>query len=300
MTTISSSKNVRGLAFVPRYRSRWNAKRVVARVLRYLALLPIVIFAVLPFYWMLCTAATPTADAFSLSPSLWPTVLTFDNFVRVVSSTTNPFVQQFLNTVLVSLAATALAMIFGLSGAYALARLSFRGRGTLGTGIILLQFFPGVLLVIPLFVVLSRLGLTNSLVGLAIAYTTLTLPFTIWILRGYLQSLPVEIEDAARVDGCSYIGVIVRIVIPTIAPALAVVATLAFVSSWNEYLLALVLVNKPGMQLLGVGLTSFASQYGTDFPGLFAMATLTTIPVVLVFLVFQRSLVGGLSAGAIK
>jgi ABC-type glycerol-3-phosphate transport system permease component len=249
---------------------------------------------------MLCTAATPTADAFSLSPSLWPTVLTFDNFVRVVSSTTNPFVQQFLNTVLVSLAATALAMIFGLSGAYALARLSFRGRGTLGTGIILLQFFPGVLLVIPLFVVLSRLGLTNSLVGLAIAYTTLTLPFTIWILRGYLQSLPVEIEDAARVDGCSYIGVIVRIVIPTIAPALAVVATLAFVSSWNEYLLALVLVNKPGMQLLGVGLTSFASQYGTDFPGLFAMATLTTIPVVLVFLVFQRSLVGGLSAGAIK
>lgn len=283
-----------------RYRSRWPRRRVTLRVLRYVALLPIVLFAVIPFYWMLVSAITPASDTFSIKPSLWPKAFTLDNFVSVLTSTTNPFVQQFLNTVIVSLAATVLAMILGLSGAYALARLPFKGRSALGTGVILLQFFPGVLLVIPLFVVLSRLGLTNSLVGLAIAYTTLTLPFTIWILRGYLQSLPVEIEQAARVDGCSSIGVVVRVVIPTMAPALAVVATLAFVSAWNEYLLALVLVNNPNMQVLGVGLTSFASQYTTDFPGLFAMATLTTLPVVLVFLIFQKALVGGLSAGAVK
>ncbi len=288
------------VALTRRYRSKWTHRRVMLRVLRYLALLPIVLFAVIPFYWMLVTATTPAAETFSLSPSFWPKAFTLDNFVSVLTSTANPFGQQFLNTVIVSLSATLLAMIFGLSGAYALARLPFKGRGPLGTSVILLQFFPGVLLVIPLFVVLSRLGLTNSLLGLSIAYTTLTLPFMIWILRGYLQSLPVEIEEAARIDGCSYIGVVLRVVIPTIAPALAVVATLAFVSAWNEYLLALVLVNDPNMQVLGVGLTSFASEYTTDFPGLFSMATFTTLPVVLVFLVFQKGLVGGLSAGAVK
>jgi len=295
MTAMTDSS----MAATQRRRSR-GRRRGVTYGLRYLALLPIVLFGILPFYWMLRTAFTPRGEAFSTSPSLLPHSLTVDNFVRVLTSTTNPFVQQFVNTVVVSLIATLLALIIGLTGAYALARLPFRGRGSIGTGLILMQFFPPVLLAIPLFVVLSRLGLSNSLGGLSIAYTTLTLPFTIWILRGYLQSLPVEIEDAARVDGCSYLGVLMRVVLPTIAPALAVVATLAFVNSWNEYLLALVLVNDPGKQVLGIGLTSYVSQFGTDYPGLFAMAAMTTIPVVLVFLIFQRALVGGLSAGAVK
>lgn len=285
----------------PAHRRRSRAARRGTLVgLRYLALLPILIFSILPFFWMLRTAFTPPADTFSTSPTLVPHAVTVQNFVRVLTSATNPFPRQFLNTVVVSLLATVFAIILGLSGAYALGRMSFRGRGTLGVSVILVQFFPHVLLAIPLFVVLSKLGLTDSLAGLVIAYTMLTLPFTIWVLRGYLQSLPVEIEDAARVDGCSYVGVLIRIVIPTIAPALAVVATLAFVNSWNEYLLALVLVNNPRNQVLGIGLTSYVTQYSSDYPGLFAMATIATVPVVLVFLIFQRALVGGLSAGAVK
>jgi len=282
-----------------RRRSR-RTRRGVILALRYLALLPILLFAIIPFWWLLRTAITPQRDAFSTHPTLLPHSFTMANFVRVVNNPVNPFVQQFVNTVIVALAATLLSLIIGLTGAYALGRLRFRGRQTLGVSVIMVQFFPHILLAIPLFIVLSRLGLTDSLAGLIIAYTTLTLPFTIWVLRGYLQALPVEIEDAARVDGCSYLGVIVRIVIPTIAPALAVVATLAFVSAWNEYLLALVLVNNPNRQVLGIGLTSYVTQYTTDYPGLFAMATLTTLPVVLVFLIFQRALVGGLAAGAVK
>jgi N,N'-diacetylchitobiose transport system permease protein len=281
-------------------RKRRNGRRAVGYTLRYLALLPIIVFSIGPFFWMLRTAFTPASETFSLTPSFLPQHITFDNFVRVVTSATNPFVQQFGNTFIVAISATFLALVIGLTGAYALARLSFRGRGPLAMGMILVQFFPPVLLVIPLFVVLSHIGLSNSLVGLIIAFTTLTLPFTIWILRGYLLSLPVEIEDAARVDGCSYLGVLFRVVLPAVAPALAVVATLSFINSWNEYLLALVLVNDPDKQVLGIGLTSFASQFATDFPGLFAMAVITTLPVLIVFLVFQRAIVGGLSTGAVK
>lgn len=289
----------RDLSDRARRRAR-RTRRATGFALRYLALLPILVFALFPFYWMVRTAVASRTDAFSLDPSILPTSFTLSSFVRVTTNPINPFVTQLINTVIVSLSATLLAMIVGLSGSYALARLRFRGREGLGASVILVQFFPGVLLAIPLYIVLSHLGLSNSIAGLAIAYTTLTLPFTVWILRGYMQSLPVEIEDAARVDGCSYVGLLIRIVVPTIAPALAVVATLAFVNSWNEYLLALILINDADKQVIGVALTTFVTEYGSDYPGLFAMATLVSVPVVLVFLIFQKALIGGLAAGAVK
>lgn len=258
------------------------------------------VIALFPFTWMLRTAVTPLNQAFSLKPQLLPTTLTLDNFVRVATSPNIPFVLQFRNSVVVSLSTTLLVLVAGAWGAYALARLEFRGKRTFGLSLLLVQLFPGVLLIIPLFVVLSSLHLTNSLAGLTLAYTTGALPFVVWLLRGYFLSIPAELEDAARIDGCGYLGALFRIVLPLAAPGLAAAATLAFVNAWNEFLLAYVLINDDSMRVLAVGLSAYIDQFSTDYSGLFAMATLTTLPVVLVFLVFQRFLVGGLAAGAVK
>ena len=264
------------------------------------ALVVAIVVALFPFFWVLRTAVTPTPEAFSLRPSLLPTTYTADNLVRVIVSPTLPFGRYFLNSTIVSLGTTAMVLLAGSWGAYALARLEFRGRRTFGVSLLLIQLFPAVLLVIPLFVVFAWVGLVNSLLGLVIAYTTFNLPFVTWLLRGYFLSIPRELEDAARIDGCSYFEVLFRVVLPIAAPGLAAVATLAFVNSWNEFFFAYVFINDDTKRVLAIGLSAYIDQFRTDYTGLFAMATLTTLPVVVVFVIFQRFLVGGLTAGGVK
>lgn len=266
----------------------------------WLVLAVAILVALFPFFWILRTAVTPTPEAFSLRPTLLPSTVTFEHLVRVVVSPTLPFGRYFLNSTLVSLGTTVLVLVAGSWGAYALARLQFKGRKTFGISLLLIQLFPAVLLVIPIFVVFARVGLVNNLLGLVVAYTTFNLPFVTWLLRGYFLSIPAELEDAARIDGCSYLGVLFRIVLPMAAPGLAAVATLAFVQSWNEFFFAYVLINDDAKRVLAIGLTAYIDQFRTDYTGLFAMATLTTLPVVLVFVIFQRFLVGGLTAGGVK
>jgi ABC-type glycerol-3-phosphate transport system permease component len=257
-------------------------------------------FALFPFLWMLRTAFTPAGDAFSLTPSLIPTRFTVENVVRVVASPNVPFVRYFLNTCVVAFSTTALTVVLGSWGAYALARLDFRGKRPFGLALLLIQMFPGILMVIPLFLVFTRLKLIDNFLGLIVAYTTGSLPFVVWLLRGYFLSIPRELEDAARIDGCTRMGSLFRIVIPLAAPGLAAVATLAFVHSWNEFFFAYVLISDDDKKVLAIGLASYVEQFTTDYGGLFAMATLTTLPVVLVFMVFQRYLVGGLTTGSVK
>jgi multiple sugar transport system permease protein len=275
-------------------------RRRAVTVCRFLALIPILTFALFPFLWVLRTAFSAPNDVFSLQPTLLPQHWTLSNFTRVVESSTNPFVRQFINTISVSVVSTIACLSLSMTGAYALARYRFRGKTAYGSLLILVQLFPQVLLAIPLFVLLYRAGLVNSLVGLTVAYTALNLPFTIWVLRIYILSLPEDIEDAGRIDGCSDWGVLFRIVLPALRPGLVAVGALAFIACWNDLILALVLINNPDKQVIGVGLTQYISNYTIDYSGLFAMATLVTIPVVILFIFLQRNLVSGLSAGAIK
>ena len=260
----------------------------------------VLFFALFPFFWLMRTAVTPMRDAFSLKPRLLPESLTLDNIERVLTSPTIPFLRQFGNSLIVSVSTTLLVILIGTSGAYSLARLNFRGRGALSISLLLIQLFPAVLLVIPLFVVMVNLRLTDSLLGLVLAYTTSNLPFATWLLRGYFLSMPAELEDAARIDGCGTFGVLVRIILPLAAPGIAAAATLAFVSSWNEFLVANVLISNHRLRVLSIGLTAYIDQFQTDYSGLFAMALLTTVPIVLVFMFFQSYIVGGLTAGAVK
>ena len=277
-----------------------RSPRAAGQVGTYVILALFLVITLFPFLWMLRTAITPRTAAFSLHPRLAPTTVTGSNFQRVISSPTIPFLQQFKNSMIVSFGTTALVILAGTWGAYALARLNFKGKRAFGFSVLLIQLFPGVLLIIPLFIVMVNIHLANSLLGLIITYTTINLPFVVWLLRGYFLSIPYELEDAARIDGTSYLGVIFRIVLPIAAPGIAAAATLAFVNSWNEFLFAYVLINDDAKRVLAVGLSSYIDQFSTDYSGLFAMATLTTLPVVIVFMLFQRYLVGGLASGAVK
>lgn len=277
-----------------------RSPRATGQVGAYVILALFLVITLFPFLWMLRTAITPRTAAFSLHPRLAPTMVTGSNFQRVISSPTIPFLQQFKNSMIVSFGTTALVILAGTWGAYALARLNFKGKRAFGFSVLLIQLFPGVLLIIPLFIVMVNIHLANSLLGLIITYTTINLPFVVWLLRGYFLSIPYELEDAARIDGTSYLGVIFRIVLPIAAPGIAAAATLAFVNSWNEFLFAYVLINDDAKRVLAVGLSSYIDQFSTDYSGLFAMATLTTLPVVIVFMLFQRYLVGGLASGAVK
>ena len=258
-----------------------------------------VLIALFPFYWMLRTAFTPRALAFSLHPRLWPEALTVDSFVRAVSSPTLPFLLYFRNSLIVSLSTALLVVVAGSGGAYALARMSFRGKNLFGISLLIVQMFPPVVLVIPLFVVIAKLRLVDSHFGLVLALVTFNLPFVTWLLRGYFLGLPREIEDAARIDGCGRFGVLFRIALPLSAPGVAAAATLAMVNSWNDFLFAFVLINDDAKRVLATGVAAYA-QSNNDYTTLFAMATLTTVPIVLLFMLFQRYLVGGLAAGSVK
>lgn len=265
----------------------------------YLVVGMLAVIALFPFYWMLRTAFTPRGDAFSLHPSVWPRTVTWDNFLRVVSSPTVPFGVYFQNSVIVSFATTALVIIAGSWGAYALARMEFRGKDAFGVALLIIQMFPPVVLIIPLFVVMAALRLVDTYFGLVLALTTLNLPFVTWLLRGYFLSLPKELEDAARIDGCGRFGVLFRVALPLAAPGVAAVATLAMVNSWNEFLFAFVLINNDARKVLATGLAAYG-QSNNDYTALFAMAALTTVPIVALFMLFQRYLVGGLAAGSVK
>lgn len=280
-------------------RTATRARRVVLDGGTYLLVGILAVIALFPFYWMLRTAFTPRADAFSLHPAVWPGRVTWDNFVRVVSSPTVPFGVYFRNSVIVSFATTVLVVVAGSFGAYALARLDFRGKNAFGIALLIIQMFPPVVLIIPLFVVMAALRLVDTYFGLVLALTTLNLPFVTWLLRGYFLGLPKEMEDAARIDGCSRFGVLFRVALPLAAPGVAAVATLAMVNSWNEFLFAFVLINNDARKVLATGLAAYG-QSNNDYTALFAMAALTTIPIVALFMLFERYLVGGLTAGSVK
>ncbi|HLN13344.1 MAG TPA: carbohydrate ABC transporter permease, partial [bacterium] len=156
-----------------------------------------------------------------------------------------------------------------------------------------------VVLLIPLFLVMARLHLVDTYLGLILALVTFNLPFVTWLLRGYFLGLPKELEDAARIDGCGRFGVLFRIALPLAAPGVAAVATLSMVNSWNDFLFAFVLINNDARKVLATGLASYGAS-NNDYTALFAMATLTTVPIVALFVLFQRYLVGGLAAGSVK
>lgn len=259
--------------------------------------LAIVVFA-FPVYWMFATAFKPSLDIQSYTPKWLPLPFTLEHFSRAVH--VPHFGDYVRNSLLVTLSAVLLSLLFALLAAFAVGRFNFRGRKAYLLAVMIVQMAPFEALLIPFFLMLRGLNLLNQLPALILIYFIFTMPFTIWTLRGFVISIPRELEEAAMVDGASRFQAFIRVVFPLLAPGMVATSIFAFITAWNEFLYAFVFMTDEAKYTLPVWLASFRTAFGTDWGATMAASSLFTIPVLIFFLIVQRRLVSGLTAGAVK
>ncbi|MFJ9375813.1 carbohydrate ABC transporter permease [Streptomyces sp. NBC_01288] len=262
-------------------------------------LLGLLVFVVVgfPLYWMLDTAFKPAKDAIDPDPSLLPTGITLDNFRRALDIA--DFWGPVGRSLIVSLSVVVIGVVVGLLAALAISRFAFRGRKVVIVGILAVQMVPLVSMIIPVFLLLNDLDQYDKLSGLVITYLTFILPFTVWTLRGFIVNIPKELEEAAMVDGCSRTGAFIRVVFPLLAPGMVATSVYGFIQAWNEYLYALMLLSQEH-QTATVWLGNFTTKHGTEYAPMMAGATMMAVPIVVLFLIVQRKMAAGLTAGAVK
>jgi ABC-type glycerol-3-phosphate transport system permease component len=264
----------------------------------YAVLILLVVWTLGPLYWMVTTSLKTNSEIYGTTATLWPRQPTLANYDVLFRRT--PFLIYVRNSSLIALATTALTVLASALAAYALVRLSFPGRRLLARLLVYTYLVPQSLLFIPLFTILVNTGLSNSRSGLVLAYLGFTVPFCTWLLMGYFMSVPVELEEAGLVDGCSRLGVLFRIVMPVTLPALAVTAFFSFTLSWNEYLYASVFVSDVTAKTIPTGIPSFIIEDVFFWGPMMASTVLSAIPPLVVYFVFQRWLITGLTLGAVK
>ncbi|MER5836073.1 carbohydrate ABC transporter permease [Streptomyces sp. NPDC002130] len=270
-----------------------------ARVGQYAALLAYLVFLAFPFLWLVSTAFKPPRELGSLHPTWIPEDPTLDNFRQAFDE--QPLLQAALNSLLAALAAAVVAVLIATPMAYVVARRR-TGLAKAVTGwVVVSQAFPFVLLIIPLFLVLKNLRLINSVPGLVLVYVVWALPFALWMLAGYVRAVPPELEEAAAVDGAGRVRTLVSVTAPLLAPGIVATGLFAFITAWNEFFFALVLLKTPEKQTLPVVLTHFIGAEGVaDLGPLAAAAFLATLPSLVVFALIQRRITGGMLTGAVK
>ena len=265
----------------------------------YLLLATLGIWTIFPVYWQLATSVRADVDLYTPVVSLIPRNLTLDHFAKVLAPSSQ-LTTQLKNSMIVAVGATLVSIVLGSMAGYALTRLSFMGRAGLARVLVYAYLAPGTILFIPLYVMMSNLGLRDSLFGVMLAHLTFSVPFATWMLMGYFKTIPVELEDAAMVDGASRVTILTRIVLPLAAPAVVVVAVFAFTFSWNEFLYALVLLQSKDKMTAPIGMTSFTVGDVFYWGQMMAAATIISLPPLLLYLFGQRWVVAGWTAGAVK
>ncbi len=273
--------------------------RVLVRPAQYAALALYILFLGFPLLWLISASVKSSGELNSLTVSLLPSEWHWDNYTEALNK--QGLVRSAANSLIVALASTALSVVIAVPAAYVLARLKGRIRAA-GVGWILVsQVFPVVLIILPLFLILRTLGLADNLAGLTLVHTTYMLPFALWMLQGYVSAIPVELEEAGAMDGASRLTVLRTIVFPLLAPGVVATAMFSFVSSWNEFFFALVLLQSPENYTLPITLNMFVGGEGKVALGpLAAGAVLAAIPSIVFFGILRRKLTSGLMAGAVK
>lgn len=264
----------------------------------YCGLLLIVLVIGLPFWWVVTGSIKLPKEIIQRVPTMVPQSFTLQHFEKLLQASDFPV--YLLNSMVVALFSTAFTVVLALPAAYAFFRMEFPGRDALYKTILLAYAFPSVVVLIPLYGLFAKVGLIDSPVALVIVNVAFALPFSIWMMRSFLASVPREIEEAAVVDGASTITILVRILMPLIAPGIASVAIFAFISSWTEYLFASVLIVSDARRTIPVGFAGIIGQYQIDWGLLLAGATAAIIPVVILFALVGRWFVSGLTDGAVK
>jgi trehalose/maltose transport system permease protein len=278
-----------------RRRSKWDGVRKAAFALLVIA---IVLFSVFPFYYAIVTSFRSGSALFQVS--LWPTGVDWSNYVAVFRE--QPFARNILNSIVVAVAVVGISLALGVSAAYALGRVAFRGRTALLLAILGVSMFPQVAVLSGMFELMRGLGLYNSLPGLVLADLMLTLPFTVWVLTTFMKQLPNELEEAAFMDGASPFTVVYKIFLPLMGPAMVTTGLLAFIAAWNEFLFALTFTLSNDMRTVpvAIALITGASQHELPWGNIMAASVIVTVPLVVLVLIFQRKIVAGLTAGAVK
>jgi N,N'-diacetylchitobiose transport system permease protein len=251
-----------------------------------------------PVYWMVSSAFKRPGDIQTYEPRFLPFPATLDNFVTAV---TRPYFPDFLrNSLVISISTVVLALVVGLLAAMTVSRVRFRGRRSFLLLVVVAQMAPFEALLIPMYLIFRQANLLNQIPALIITYFIFTLPFTIWALRGFIDGIPIELEESAMVDGASRWGAFRHVVLPLLAPGLVATSIFAFITAWNEFLYAYVLMRDTANFTLPVWLATFRTAFGTDWGGTMAASTLFTLPVLVFFLLIQNRMVGGVTAGAVK
>lgn len=272
-------------------------------LLIHLALVVITLLTLYPILWVIKMAVTPS-QAFAVGLSPIPDTVALDNFKTVVGNQsldgTWVFGHQLLNSLWVSIATALAGLLVSVLAAYAMSRFRFPGRRLTMTGMFLTQMFPGTLMMVPLYAILDKLNLLDQLVGLVVVYATTSVPFSTWMLKGYFDTLPKDLEEAALMDGATRAQILRRVVLPLARPGMAVTALFSFMTAWNEYILAAKFMSREVSYTLPVVLAQYVGAKSTAWGQFAAGALVVSIPVMALFFALQRHLVGGLTAGAVK
>ena len=273
--------------------------RPATRAAQYVAVVCYLIFLAFPLLWLISSSLKSPQEFASINPSFLPKHPDLSNFTDALEE--QGLVRSMLNSLQISVASTVLVLIVSLPVAYALARFRSRLRPITNGWILVSQVFPVILIVIPLFMILRPLHLTNTIPGVVIVYTVWSMPFALWMLQGYVAAVPRELEEAASVDGASRVRTIVSIVMPLLRPGLIATAMFTFISAWNEFFFALVLLQDPQLKTLPLVLARFVGAEGqVQFGPLAAASVLATVPSLVFFAFLQRRLTSGLLSGAVK
>jgi len=282
--------------------ARWRRRDVVAlvrRVLFNLVAWGIVLAVAFPLFWMIVTSVKPQFELFRRPPTFLPETVTFEHYWRLIQGT--PFLTFFRNSVILSVATTVVVVTIATIGAYSLVRFRYRGRESLAFLVLFTYLLPSVVLIIPLYLMLVRLGLANTIFSLVIAYTTFSLPYALWLLRSFMAGIPEDLESAALVDGASRLGAFYDVILPQLLPGIISTALFTFILSWNEYLFALVLVNSDSARPLTTGVMNMlVSSFNIEWSLLMAASVMMSLPLIVVFAFLQSYLTRGFGAGGVK
>ena len=268
--------------------------RTAAWVLR----LGLFAFCAFPLYWMVVSSFKASHELLASPPTFWPHEWELRAYRKLFYETN--FWTYFQNTIIVSAVTTLIVLVAGVIGAYSLTRYAFRGRTLVARVTLLAYMFPPIIMLVPLFLLARELGLVNSLLGLALTYISFSLPYALWILRAFFQSIPIELEHAALIDGANRAQALTYVVMPLALPGIIATSIFTFIVAWNDFLFALVLIGKDELKTLAIGINEFFHMAVVDWGLIMAAGVMVTIPALIFFVAIQRYLIAGWGAGGMK
>jgi len=272
--------------------------RSLKKSIKYIVLSALGLIMIFPFFWMISSALRKPNDLLTSPPQLLPPTATLGNFIHVLTETEIP--TYFLNSVIIAVTATVLCILIAVPAAYSFARHSYRGKSLVLVAVLLCNMIPQVSTLVPLYRAMDKLGLIDSRLGISITHLLCMLPFSIIMLKGFIRTIPVALEEAAMIDGSSKINTMFKIIVPVCAPGIFATAMYAFMISWEEFLYAMTFSTSKNARTISIGLKLFASEFKVDWSSILAASVLMTLPILLVFFLIQDIFIVGATNGAIK